>query len=177
MAAICRYHQHSHCKFADKCVKTHTSATCDSFPCQDRECPKRHPRMCKNYAMYGRCVYAERCSFLHFSFSGGEQTAGHGVHAIEQEVYELREEVKNLREDVNHMLGLVKDLKEEIDVDRVRKHGNDREEVKKLRIQIEEHREGTSTRLSDAYENQKHLLEMVRDLKEEFEMEKATRVS
>jgi actin-related protein len=92
-------------------------------------------------------------------------------------VYELREEVKNLREEVKHMLGMVKDLKEEIDVDRVRKQGNDREEVKKLMTQIEKHREGTSTRLSDAYENQKRLLEMVRDLKEEFELDKATRFS
>jgi hypothetical protein len=120
--------------------------------------------MCKYYAMYGRCMYAERCSFLHFSFSGGEQTAGHGVHAIEEE-------------EVKHMLGMVKDLKEEIGVGRVRKQGNDREEVKKLRIQIEKHREGTSTHLSDAYENQKRLLEMMRDLKEDFEVEKAMRVS
>jgi hypothetical protein len=125
MAAICQFHQHGHCKFADKCVKIHTSATCDSFPCQDIECPKRHPRMCKYYAMYGRCVYAERCSFLHFRFSGGEQTASQEVHAIEQEVYELREEVKHLRVEVKHMLSLIKDLKEEIDVDRVRKQGND----------------------------------------------------
>ena len=73
------------------------------------------------------------------------------------------------------MLGMVKDLKEEIDVDRVRKQGNDREEVKKLMTQIEKHREGTSTRLSDAYENQKR--EMVRDLKKEFELDKATRFS
>jgi hypothetical protein len=33
--------------------------------------------------------------------------------------------VKNLREEVKHMLGMVKDLKEEIYVDRVRKQGND----------------------------------------------------
>ena len=66
MAAVCQFHQHGHCKFADKCDKIHTNATCDSFPCQDYECPKRHPRMCKYYALYGRCVYAERCSFLHF---------------------------------------------------------------------------------------------------------------
>ena len=124
MAAVCQFHQHGHCKFADKCDKIHTNATCDSFPCQDYECPKRHPRMCKYYALYGRCVYAERCSFLHFRFSGGEQTASHGVQAIEQEVYELREEVQNLRAEVKHMLSLIKDLKEEIDVDRVRKQGN-----------------------------------------------------
>ena len=98
MAAVCQYHQHGHCKFADKCDKIHTNKTCDSLPCKVYECPKRHPRMCKYYALYGRCVYAERCSFLHFRFSGGEQTASHGVQAIEQEVYELREEVQNLRE-------------------------------------------------------------------------------
>jgi hypothetical protein len=133
--------------------------------------------MCKYYAAYGRCVYAERCSFLHFSFSGGEQTAGYGVHAIEQEVSELREEMKNLREEVKHMLGLVKDLKEEIDVDRVKRQDNDREEVKKLRTEIGKHREGTNSCFRDAYENQKRLLEKVRILREEFEVEKATRVS
>ena len=113
---------------------------------------------------------------MHFSFSGGEQTAGYGVQAIEQEVSELREEMKNLREEVKHMLGLVKDLKEEIDVDRVKKQDNDREVVKKLKTEIEKHREGTNSRFSDAYENQKRLLERVRVLREEFEDEKATRV-
>ena len=172
MAAICQFHQHGHCKFADKCVKIHTSATCDSFPCQDPECPKRHPRMCKYYAMYGRCVYAERCSFLHFPFSGGEQIASQEVHAIEQEVYELREEVKHLREEVKHMLSLIKDLKEEIDVERVRKQGNDN-----LRLEIDRLKKGTDGRLCDAYENQKRLLEMVRDLRDELDMVKAPRGS
>ena len=50
----------------------------------------------------------------------------------------MKEEMKNLREEVKHMLGLVKDLKEEIDVDRVKRQDNDRaEEVKKLRTEIE----------------------------------------
>ena len=47
MAAICQFYQYGHCKFGDLCVKTHTAVTCDSFPCQDNECPKRHPIMCK----------------------------------------------------------------------------------------------------------------------------------
>ena len=51
MAAICQFHQHGHCKFAAKCEKIHTSVTRDSFPCQDSDCLKRHPRMCKYYAM------------------------------------------------------------------------------------------------------------------------------
>ena len=52
-----------------------------------------------------------------------------------------------------------------------------REEVKNLRIEIDRLRKSTDTRLRDAYENQKHLLEMVKDLKEELDVDKATRVS
>ena len=124
MAAICQFHQHGHCKFAAKCDKIHTAVTCDSFPCEDSECSKRHPRLCKYYAMYGRCVFAERCSFLHysFSFSRREHPASIEYKEIEQNVLELKEEVKTLAMEVDrlgkYLLGMLKDLKEEIDVDR-----------------------------------------------------------
>ena len=127
MAAICQFHQYGHCKF--------------SFPCQDNTCPKRHPTMCKFFAMYRRCKFAERCSFLHCGLSECDQTASAGVKPTVQEVSKLREEVKNLR------------------------------------IENERLRKGTDARLRDAYENQKHLLKMVNDLKEELDVDKATRVS
>ena len=73
MTAICQFHQHGHCKFAAQCVKIHTDVTCNSFPCEDRQCSKHHPRLCKYYATYGRCMFAERCSFLHYSFGNGDQ--------------------------------------------------------------------------------------------------------
>ena len=59
-------------------------------------CPKRHPRMCKFFAMYGRCRFAEKCFFLHCGLSEGDRTASAGVQPTVQEVSELREEVKNL---------------------------------------------------------------------------------
>ena len=74
-------------------------------------------------------MFAERCSFLHFSFSRRENTASNGDNATEQNMSELKEEVKNLRIEVDrlgkHLLGMIKDLKEEIDVDRVRRLEND----------------------------------------------------
>ena len=61
-------------------------------------------------------MFAERCSFLHFSFSRHEQTVSTDVQVSEQEVSALREEVKTLRIEVDtmgkHLLGLIKDLKE-----------------------------------------------------------------
>ena len=52
-----------------------------------------------------------------------------------------------------------------------------REEVKNLRMEIERLRKGTDARLSEAYKNQKHLLEMIKDLKEELDVDKVKRAS
>ena len=175
MAAICQFHQHGHCKFADKCIRIHTSETCDNFPCQDRECPKRHPRMCKYYAAYGRCIYAERCSFLHYSFGKGDRTHSNGLQEFTLAVSELREEVRTLRMEVDrlgsvnqqHLLELIKDLKGEIDADRVT-----RQEKEKV---TEAGFKKVNAKLSDAYTNQKRLLERIKDLEEE--LDEAVRVS
>jgi hypothetical protein len=73
--------------------------------------------MCKNFAVYGRCMFAERCSYLHYSFNRGEQTATSGDKAIEQNVFELKDEVNTLRIEVDrlgkHLLEMIKNLKEE----------------------------------------------------------------
>ena len=50
MTAIRQFHHYGHCKFSDKCNKIHTSDS-DSFPCQDTECLKCNPNMCKYCAM------------------------------------------------------------------------------------------------------------------------------
>jgi hypothetical protein len=86
-------------------------------------------------------MFTERCSYLHYIFSTCGHTANDGLHEIVQAVSPLREEVNTLRlevdrmvtgtdaqsSDVNHkhLLEMIKDLKEEFDVDRVRRLGND----------------------------------------------------
>ena len=106
--------------------KIHTTVTCNNFPCQDSECTKRHPRVCKNFAVNGHCMFAERCSYLHYSCTRGEHTANDGLHEIMQAVSALREEVNTLRLEVdrlvrgtdakssdlnhNHLLEMIKDL-------------------------------------------------------------------
>ena len=91
-------------------------------------------------------------------------------------MYELREEVKNLREEVKHMLGMVKDLKEEIDVDRVRKRGNDREEeFKSLVSEIIRLRKETDTQVNTQNENNKQLFEMIKDIREDLDVARAVR--
>ena len=132
MSVVCQFNQHGHCKFGSKCDKFHTIATCANFPCQqDSECNLRHPRLCKYFSAYGRCMFADKCSFLHYSFNRGHHhAASNGLQEIMQAVAEMKEEVKTLRLEVDrlgnvnaNLLEMIKDLKEEVDVDRVKRQG------------------------------------------------------
>ena len=126
MSAICQFNQYGHCKVGSKCDKFHTTVTCNNFPCQDNECSKRHPKLCMYFSAYGRCMFGDECSFLHYSDSRVDPTASDGLQQVVQAVSELKNEVRNLRLEVDklgnenrHLLEKIKDLKEEIDVDRV----------------------------------------------------------
>ena len=126
MSAICQFNQYGHCKLGSKCDKFHTILTCDNFPCQDSECSKRHPKLCVYFSAYGRCMFGDKCSFLHYSFGRVDHTASDGlqefvlaVSELKNEVRTLRLEVDKLRNENRHLLEKTKDLKEEIDVERV----------------------------------------------------------
>ena len=177
MSAICPFNQYGHCKYGSECGKIHTTVTCDNFPCQDRECSKRHPQLCKYFSVYGRCMFANKCSFLHYSFGRGDDNPINGLQEFTQAVSELREEVRTLRQEVDrlgsvnqqHLLEMIKDLKGEIDVDRVtRQEKENGTEAGFKRV---------NTKLSDAYTNQKRLLERIKDLEKEIDEDKAGRVS
>ena len=61
-----------------------------------------HPRKCKNYEVYGPCQFADRCSYLHVSFSGRDMMAS---------------EVNKMKEEEKILLEKIKDLNEEFDMD------------------------------------------------------------
>ena len=74
-------------------------------------------------------MFADKCSFLHYSFDRGHHhTASNGLQEIMQAVAKMREEVKTLRLEADglgvvnkNLLEKIKVLKEEVDVDRVKR--------------------------------------------------------
>ena len=106
MSSVCQYNQSGHCKFGTRCEKFHTTETCDSFPCVNRECDKRHPKLCQYFAVYGWCRFAGNCSFLHYDASLSnkrDHNASDGTQRVLQTMAELREEVRTLRLDVDRL--------------------------------------------------------------------------
>ena len=66
---VCKFHYYGHCKFVTTCKKQHIVNTCTSFPCKNKQCLMRHPRLCKYFSQFARCKFGDQCSYLHRSES------------------------------------------------------------------------------------------------------------
>ena len=89
--SFCKFHQFGHCKFGPTCRKFHTKDTCSNFKCTMVACSSRHPKQCKFYMLYGRCKFADNCSYLHVP------TRNTIENALSQEIESLKVEVKLLK--------------------------------------------------------------------------------
>ena len=115
MSAICQFNQYGHCKYGTRCDKFHTTTTCDSFPCENSECGKRHPKLCQYFAVYGWCRFAERCSFLHYNSSRCvHSSTSQGLQEVVQAMSELKNEIKTLRLEVDKLESQNQNLVESI---------------------------------------------------------------
>ena len=107
MSSVCQYNQFGHCKFGTRCEKFHTTETCDSFPCVNRECDKRLPKLCQYFAVYGWCRFAGNCSFLHYNTSrcvhNSTSSTNQGLQEVKQAMSELKNEIKTLRLEVDRL--------------------------------------------------------------------------
>ena len=57
------------------------------------------PPQMKYYNLYGRCRYAEQCSFLHYHGHDQAAKTRNEIQKIVQEVVELKQKVETLRSD------------------------------------------------------------------------------
>ena len=109
--AFCKFHQFGHCKFGSMCRKFHTEETCNTFKCIIKDCPKRHPRQCKFYKLYGRCKFDTDCSFLHAT-SDDEVTKA--LKSIHDEVLALKSEILSLKSVNQDLQSSLNSIKEEL---------------------------------------------------------------
>ena len=85
---LCKFYRGGHCKFGEKCEKSHRIETCDSFPCLKENCSKRHPPLCRFFSRFGRCKFKLECSYLHVI---------NNFKALETEIDNLQKEVNHLK--------------------------------------------------------------------------------
>ena len=63
--AICKFNQNRFCKYLSHCRNQHVNENCQEIKCENKSCPKRHPKTCKFFQLYNRCKFGEYCAFAH----------------------------------------------------------------------------------------------------------------
>ena len=107
--SICKYNQTGFCKFKEKCQKRHEDQLCEAHPqCTNRECEKRHPKVCRNFSAKGECSHNEKCAYSHqyqdklqLKFN---ETVLFLISRNQQEIETLKEEVKKLENTIENMV-------------------------------------------------------------------------
>ena len=49
----------------ETCRKYHESKKCENSVCEIKDCPLRHPIICKYFKDFGYCKFNEWCKFSH----------------------------------------------------------------------------------------------------------------
>ena len=64
---VCKYQKFGFCKFRDSCKNKHLVEKCESLSaCVNiKSCLKRHPRVCKSYALEKFCKFEAGCAYNH----------------------------------------------------------------------------------------------------------------
>ena len=63
---VCKFFQFGYCRFQDHCRKRHVNEICENLEnCLEKNCEKRHPRLCVFYDRFNRCKFGEYCRYRH----------------------------------------------------------------------------------------------------------------
>ena len=62
---ICKFFKFGYCKFKSNCKNKHVEEICSEKKCNQIECDKRHPRVCKYYVIHGDCKLGSNCAYAH----------------------------------------------------------------------------------------------------------------
>ena len=109
---MCLYKKFGFCKMRDLCTKIHLKEECqDPINCVSKKsCDKRHPKLCRNYALHQRCSHGDRCDYLHKEKekSPEEINMNHRLEELEKLVRDKCESEKKMEVAVKALENVVK---------------------------------------------------------------------
>ena len=104
-----KFYQTGFCKFKEKCLKRHENQICQVQPqCTNKECEKRHPKMCRNFSAKRECSHNEKCAYSHQQPDNLQLKFNETVLTLisrnQQEIETLKEEVKKLENKIENIV-------------------------------------------------------------------------
>ena len=110
---ICFYNKFGFCKYLEKCRKFHENKKCEKFDCEIRDCPYRHPKVCKFFRDFGFCKFSEWCKFSH-NVDKTTNTENEEVKKLEVRLKSVEAELKKKSEKVVKLEAEIMDINRKI---------------------------------------------------------------
>ena len=111
---ICKYNQSGFCKYKDKCRRKHYSENCeDKSDCRAHNCPKRHPKECKNITKTGKCKYGDKCAYNHDALTKENKYATL-LEAVAHVMKKHDDEILDMKQELHQMTSKVSQLENEM---------------------------------------------------------------
>ena len=107
---VCSHFKFGFCKFRENYRKQHVKEVCDKSECEIRTCKFRHPRKCKFYDEYRRCMF-DPCAFLHINTENNIENLKSENIAIKEKLKELENDLREVNEKEHETLNLIEKLK------------------------------------------------------------------
>ena len=119
MDVKCSHQNTGFCKFDKRCRYKHPEVICQNRTCRERDCPKRHPKPCRNWFLRKYCKFGVDCMYDHYSdcescgnlvYLINKETEKSGIQTKEKddiiakmakEIDELRKESESLAKEVD----------------------------------------------------------------------------
>ena len=97
----CYHNNRGYCSFRDSCRYQHYKEICSQTICREKECPKRHPVVCryKDECKFNR---TNNCAFKHTVIQKSETNKDfeNKMKMFASEIESLKREIKDLKDDV-----------------------------------------------------------------------------
>ena len=99
---VCKHFQTGFCKFAENCKWRHEKEICQITRCSSKACRKRHPKLCKFFALNNFCKFEDLCCYKHIIAEPHNTphlltTLQTKVDAMEQMIETLQSEIVALK--------------------------------------------------------------------------------
>ena len=106
---ICFYNKYGFCKYLEKCRKYHENKRCEKLGCEIRDCPLRHPKVCKFFLDFGFCKFSEWCKFSH-NIDKTTRAENEEVKKLKDELNIVETELKKNNEKVSKLEAEIQDI-------------------------------------------------------------------
>ena len=111
----CQHNNRGYCRYGERCHYQHYTEECQNRFCRTKECPFRHPKICKNQQ---NCKFYKLhcCAYRHDEENKSEQINKEKdkIKKLEAEIYSLKIKINEKEEELKILINHEKELEEKI---------------------------------------------------------------